>query len=151
MVAIVMRLKLWNLHPSLNPKFYWILGSSCSSWFTFPDRLSLLSFLCLLAGERSKFLIRLVNPSWYGMVSVGTPGRKKSRERCLEQQLNPLHTQTLCCRAELLLSGHVGTNLRVTGLIFPPVELLSDALTLMSSHYHWKANDCWAGGAGSWL
>lgn len=43
-------------------------------------------------------------------------GRKA--ERSLEQQLNPLHTPPLYSRTGLLLSGHVATNLRVTGFVF---------------------------------
>lgn len=113
-----------------------------SACFTLLDRPSFLSFLCLLAGARSRFLIRLVNPS-PGMMFEGTPG--KTEKRSLEQQLNPVHTPPLECWMELLLSGHVGTNLHVTGLC-SPLEPLSSAL--MSSHCCGNTNDSWTEGAG---
>lgn len=57
----------------------WLYLLGIDTCLTLLDRLSLLSFLCLLAGERSKFLIRLVNPS-PGMMFVDAPGRKKNRK-----------------------------------------------------------------------
>lgn len=80
---------------TLNFTDYWELilldTDACS---TLLDRLSLLSFLCLLAGERSKFLIRLVNPS-PGMMFVGTPGRKKSRRILGAAAEPPAHTASI--------------------------------------------------------
>lgn len=101
----------------------WWPPSVMAACVTLLDRLSLLSFLCLLAGERSRFLIRLVNPS-PGMMFEGTPGKRRTGDRSLEQQLKPVHTPPLDCRTELLLSGHVGTNLHVTGFIFFSPTLL---------------------------
>lgn len=56
--------------------------------FTLLGRLSLLSFLCLLAGERSRFLIRLVNPS-PGMMFEGTPSRRKKQRTILGAPAEP--------------------------------------------------------------
>lgn len=95
------------------------LSAEMEACFTLLDRVSLLS-LRLLAGERRRFLMRLVNPS-AGMMFEGAPGKKQ--RTILGAAAEPrarahTHTPPLECRSELLLSGHVGANLHVTGFSF---------------------------------
>ena len=140
-------LNLWTSGPLLryflNPKVYWFLGNVAIYLPVLPcwtDSPSCPSRVCWLENAAGSWSGWWVPPQAWCLKEH--QAKATNGEGSLEQQLQPVHTPPLECRTELLLSGHVATNLRVTGFIF------SSGASAPSSHCYGNTNDCWTEGAG---
>lgn len=142
-VAVVMSLELWTSGPfwkdflTLNFIEYWEVTSDGCLLYLAGQTLPLV--LPVSAGRRTQQVPDPAGESISRHDVWRNSGQEEKRREILRAAAElRAHTPPLECRTELLLSGHVGTNLHVTGFIFSSGASLrhycADVSTLLWKH-----------------